>query len=93
MLLECIRTEIPQKNITTVSRDANEGKAGISRKNYIENKRYHSGNSQEDKKSNMDKLSAYINDFGTDLKEMWDNMSPEERTLSKQKMSNIVSSL
>lgn len=80
-------------NVEPIAKDPKEGKAGASRKTYIENKKFHSGNTAEDKKSNMDKLSAYLNDFGADLKEMWDGMLPEEKTLAKQKMSNIVTSL
>lgn len=82
------RTESQQMN-----RDSREGRAGMSRKKYYEDKMTHNTNNPEDKKAKMSSLEYHIKDIGTDITEMLMDASPEERTLAKQKLTAVANSI
>lgn len=71
-------------------RDGREGRSGASRRSYIETKEMHPDNSQESKQAKMKELEKYMSDLGVDMAEMIKDMTPEERTLAKTKLTTLV---
>ena len=74
----------------TGMRDGREGRSGASRRSYIETKEMHPDNSQESKQMKMKELEKYMSDLGVDMAEMIKDMTPEERTLAKTKLTTLV---
>ena len=74
-------------------RDSREGRSGMSRRSYMESKEMHSQNTTEDKQAKMKELDKYMNELGTDIKEMVMDSSQEEKTMLKTKMQNIINTL
>lgn len=74
----------------TGMRDGREGRSGASRRSYIETKEMHPDNSQESKQAKMKELEKYMSDLGVDMAEMIKDMTPEERTLAKTKLTTLV---
>ena len=74
----------------TGMRDDREGRSGASRRSYIETKEMHPDNSQESKQAKMKELEKYMSDLGVDMAEMIKDMTPEERTLAKTKLTTLV---
>lgn len=67
------------------SRDMREGRSGQSRRGYMEAKEQ-----GKDKMEKMKNLEEYMKELSTDVTEMITDMSPEEKTLMKQKMSTLM---
>lgn len=65
-------------------RDSREGRSGQSRKNYMESKQMH-----KDKASQLQELEKYMQELTSDMVEMIDGASPEE----KQMLSNRIAAL
>ena len=65
----------------------------MSRRSYMETKETHSQNTTEDKQAKMRELDKYMNELGTDIKEMVMDSSQEEKTMLKTKMQNIINTL
>lgn len=78
---------------TTLVRDAREGKSGMSRKGYMESKELHNSGSEADKMRNRQELEKWIDDIGTDVKSALGEMSPEERTVMRQKLTNLSNAI
>lgn len=74
----------------TGMRDGREGRSGISRRSYMQTKEMHPDNSQESKQAKMKELEKYMSDLGVDMAEMIKDMTPEERTLAKTKLTTLV---
>ena len=74
-------------------RDNREGRSGQSRKGYVETKEMHKGNSEEDKMAKKRELDKWMNDIGSDVKELVHDMTPEEKTMAKTKLTNLANSL
>ena len=74
-------------------RDSREGRSGQSRKGYVETKEMHKGNSEEDKMAKKRELDKWMNDIGSDVKELVHDMTPEEKTMAKTKLTNLANSL
>lgn len=74
-------------------RDSREGRNGQSRKGYVETKEMHKGNSEEDKMAKKRELDKWMNDIGSDVKELVHDMTPEEKTMAKTKLTNLANSL
>jgi hypothetical protein len=72
------------------NRDMREGRSGQSRRGYMESKEMHKGNSAEDKQHKMKELEHYMKDLSEDVTEMISEMSPEEKSLMKQKMQVLM---
>lgn len=72
------------------SRDVREGRAGMSRKNYMESKQIHSGNSSEDKQAKMRELEEYMRSLSDDITEMISDASNEERSVLKNKLQSLI---
>lgn len=71
-------------------RDGREGRSGMSRRSYMQTKEMHPDNSQESKQAKMKELEKYMSDLGVDMAEMIKDMTPEERTLAKAKLTTLV---
>ena len=50
----------------------------------------HKGNSQADKEQKMRDLEAYMKELSGDVTEILSDMTPEERTLLKAKMTTLL---
>lgn len=74
----------------TGMRDGREGRSGMSRRSYMQTKEMHPDNSQESKQAKMKELEKYMSDLGVDMAEMIKDMTPEERTLAKTKLTTLV---
>lgn len=74
----------------TGMRDGREGRSGMSRRSYMQTKEMHPDNSQESKQMKMKELEKYMSDLGVDMAEMIKDMTPEERTLAKTKLTTLV---
>ena len=71
-------------------RDEREGRSGMSRRSYMETKEMHNDNSPESKQAKMKDLEKYMSDLGADMADLIKDMSPEERTLAKTKLTTLV---
>jgi hypothetical protein len=77
----------------SMTRDSREGRSGQSRKSYMETKEMHKGNTPEDKEAKKKELDKWMTDIGSDIKELVHDMSSEEKTVAKQKLTNLANSL
>ena len=71
-------------------RDSKEGRSGQSRKNYMETKEMHKGNTQQDKDMKLKELDKYMNELSSDISEMIHDSSNEEKTMLKQKLNGLI---
>lgn len=71
-------------------RDSREGRSGMSRRNYMETKEMHKGNTPEDKQKKVQELEKYMNELSSDVTEMITGATPEEKTMLKQKMQTLI---
>ena len=70
-----------------------EGRAGMSRRSYMETKEMHNGNSPEDKDAKMKELEKYMKSLSEDVTELFSGMSPEEKQLTKTKLTTLVTKM
>lgn len=80
----------PEMNGKQSGHESNYDRA---KRNYTETKQAHKGNSQEDKENKMKSLEKYMKELSGDLTEMISEMSPEELTMTKTKLSALVSKM
>lgn len=76
-----------------MGRDSREGRNGQSRRSYMETKEMHKNNTPEDKEAKRKELDKWMTDIGTDIKELVHDMTAEEKTVAKQKLTNLANSL
>lgn len=69
------------------ARDFREGRSPMYRKMYMEGKMMH------DKTKSMQELDAYIQELSSDLTDMIQDASPEEKQLLQQKISTLASKI
>lgn len=69
-------------------RDPREGNAGRYRKTYMESKELH-----KDKETKMHDLENYMKELAEDITGVMADMTPEERTMAKTKMTTLVSKM
>ena len=67
-------------------RDYREGRSSISRKNYMESKELH-----HDKAKQMKELEKYLQELASDVTEMIEDASPEEKSMLHQKLTMLAS--
>ena len=72
------------------SRDRREGRSGQSRRGYMETKEMHKDNTPESKQHRMKELDTYMNELNEDMKELIADMTPEERSMVKQKVAKLA---
>ena len=69
-------------------RDKREGRSPISRKNYMEAKEMH-----HDKATKMKELETYMQELSSDITEMIQDASPEEKQLLQKKISVLATKI
>lgn len=74
-------------------RDAREGKSGMSRRMYMDTRDAHKANTQQDKEAKMHELETYMRELSEDITELISDMTPEEKNLTKSKLSTLVSKM
>ena len=79
--------------MSTGTHDAREGRAGMSRRSYIETKELHHGDSAADKDAKMKELEKYMKSLSEDVTELFSGMSPEEKQLTKTKLTTLVTKM
>lgn len=68
--------------------DPREGRSALRRKMYMEGKEQH-----KDTTSQLKELEAYLQELSSDITEMIQDASPEERAALRQKMTTLVSKI
>ena len=74
-------------------RDAREGRSGISRRAYMENKELHKANTQQDKEAKVRDLNTYMTELANDMTEIINDATPEEKSVLKSKLSALVTKI
>ena len=74
-------------------RDSREGRNGRARRTYMESKEMNKNGTPQEHQTDLKNLDTYMNELGTDIKEMVHGMQADEKTVLKQKMQNIVNTL
>lgn len=73
-----------------MQRDGREGRSGDARRGYMETKEMHKGNSAEDKQHKMKELENYMKELSTDVTEMIEGASSEEKNMLKNKLQVLM---
>ena len=71
-----------------IMRDVREGRSGHSRKTYMESKEMH-----KDKTVNMQELEKYMQELTTDMVEMIQDASPEEKQLLSTRIAALATKI
>lgn len=79
--------------MSTGTNDGREGRAGMSRRSYIETKELYHGDSAADKDAKMKELEKYMKSLSEDVTELFAGMSPEEKQLTKTKLTTLVTKM
>lgn len=75
----------------TGSSDTNtESRYDSAKRHYTESKQLHKGNAPEDKEQRMKELEKYMREIGSDVAELINDASAEEKNLLRQKMQVIM---
>ena len=69
-------------------RDNREGRSPMSRKSYMESKEMH-----HDKTKKIQELEKYMQELSTDIVEMIEDASPEEKQMLHKKMTALTSKI
>lgn len=77
--------QYPRDSYPMMVRDYREGRSPIMRKNYMESKEMH-----HDKATQMKELEDYMKELSKDITEMIEDATPEEKTILKQKMTQLT---
>ena len=64
-----------------------------TKRNYTETKELHKSNTPEDKEHNMKSLETYMAELARDVSGMVNDMSPEEKALTKTKLTALVNKI
>lgn len=82
-------SEGEQRGRSMNQRDSREGRSGQSRRSYMESKEMHADNSPESKQAKMRELEKYMNELSSDMSEMINGASNEEKTMLKTKLQTL----
>ena len=74
-------------------RDAREGRSGMSRRTYMENKELHKSNTPQDKEAKVRDLNTYMTELANDMTEIINDATPEEKTVLRNKLSALVTKI
>lgn len=69
-------------------RDSREGRSPLSRKTYMESKQMH-----QPKTAQMKELEKYLHELGSDITEMIEDASPEEKAFMEKKISALAAKI
>lgn len=82
-----------EPTMNTSMRDSREGRSGISRRAYMENKELHKANTTADKEAKVRDLNTYMTELATDMSEIINDATPEEKSVLKSKLSALVTKI
>lgn len=82
-----------EPTMNTSMRDSREGRSGMSRKAYMENKELHKANTTADKEAKVRDLNTYMTELATDMSEIINDATPEEKSVLKSKLSALVTKI
>ena len=77
-----------ERDLGAIMRDQREGRSPMSRKSYMESKEMH-----KDKASQMHELEKYMQELSSDLTELIEGASPEEKQLLSTKMATLAAKI
>lgn len=77
-----------ERDLGAIMRDSREGRSPMSRKNYMESKEMH-----KDKASQMQELEKYMQELTSDMVEMIEGASPEEKQLLSNKVAALATKI
>lgn len=77
-----------ERDMGQIMRDYREGRSPMSRKNYMESKEMH-----KDKASQMQELEKYVQELTSDMVEMVEGASPEEKQLLSNKIAALATKI
>lgn len=77
-----------EREYTGMMRDQREGRSPMSRKSYMESKEMH-----HTKATQMKELEKYLQELSTDITEMIEGASPEEKQLLEKKISLLANKI
>lgn len=82
-----------EPTMNTSMRDSREGRSGMSRRAYMENKELHKANTQQDKEAKVRDLNTYMTELANDMTEIISDATPEEKTVLRNKLSALVTKI
>lgn len=82
-----------EPTMNTSMRDSREGRSGMSRRAYMENKELHKANTPADKEAKVRDLNTYMTELATDMSEIINDATPEEKSVLKSKLSALVTKI
>lgn len=82
-----------EPTMNTSMRDSREGRSGMSRRAYMENKELHKSNTQQDKEAKVRDLNTYMTELANDMTEIINDATPEEKTVLRNKLSALVTKI
>lgn len=82
-----------EPTMNTSMRDSREGRSGMSRRAYMENKELHKANTTADKEAKVRDLNTYMTELATDMSEIINDATPEEKSVLKNKLSALVTKI
>ena len=77
-----------ERDIGSVMRDTREGRSPMSRKNYMESKDMH-----KDKNIQMQELEKYVSELTSDMLEMVEGATPEEKQMLSNKIAMLATKI
>ena len=77
-----------ERDLGEVMRDRREGRSAMSRKMYMESKEMH-----KDKNTQMQELDKYVQELTTDMVEMIQDASPEEKQLLSNRIATLATKI
>ena len=85
---EAGRSYYTERDYPVYIRDEREGRSPIKRKMYMESK-----STGQDKTKSIKELETYMQDLTSDMMELLDKASPEEKTIVQKKMNTLVAKI
>ena len=85
---EAGRSYYTERDYPVYIRDEREGRSPIKRKMYMESK-----STGQDKTKSIKELETYMQDLTSDMMELLDKASPEEKTIVQKKMNTLAAKI
>lgn len=77
-----------ERDVSSIMRDVREGRSPINRKTYMESKEMH-----KDQATKLRELEKYVQELTTDMVEMVEDASPEEKQLLSNKIAMLATKI
>lgn len=87
--------DMSNRNMSSGGNDSRyyESRYDRARRNYTETRDMHRGNTTQDKDYKVRELETYMNELASDLTDLISDMSAEEKTMMRTKLSNLSSKI